>query len=179
MTGDIAGPVDPGQEQEIEELRSKLEAMTRLAEERKSQLQYLRADFDNYRKWSDKEKVSTVALANENLIRDLLVVLDDFEHALPSLETEKNQEGIRMIRNKLIRILAEYGLEAIDCKGKKADPELHEVICREPCDQEPGTILEDLCTGYQLKTKVIRPSRVKVAEQVTEHNSEQEGDDNG
>ena len=59
-----------------------------------NRLKYLQADFDNYRKWSEKEKGAIIALANENLIKDLLVILDDFERALPSLEQEKNREGV-------------------------------------------------------------------------------------
>ena len=82
-------------------------------------LKYLQADFDNYRKWSEKEKGAIIALANENLIKDLLVILDDFERALPSLEQEKNKEGILMIRKKILKILADYGLHPIDCVGKK------------------------------------------------------------
>ena len=127
-------------------------------------LKYLQADFDNYRKWSEKEKASIIALANENLIKDLLVILDDFEQALPSLEQEKNREGIMMIQKKMLKILKGYGLQPIECVGKKFDPHFHEVICKERCNEEPDTILEDIGKGYQLKSKVIRPSKVKIAE---------------
>jgi len=167
MTAEEIQPDIRHLEQEIRRLNAQLEERSRLAEERLSQIQYLRADFDNYRKRSEKERESTVALANENLIKDLLVILDDFERALPSLLQEKNREGISMIYKKLARILADYGLQPIDCSGKKADPNFHEVICREKCGQEPGTILEDIERGYQLKTKVIRASKVKVAEKET------------
>jgi molecular chaperone GrpE len=78
---------------EIERLRKDLDTQTRLAEERLDRLKYLQADFDNYRKWSEKDKGAIIALANENLIKDLLVILDDFDQALPSLEQEKNKEG--------------------------------------------------------------------------------------
>ncbi|HWQ63761.1 MAG TPA: nucleotide exchange factor GrpE, partial [Methanospirillum sp.] len=101
---------------------------------------------------------------NESLIKDLLVILDDFDQALPSLEKEQNKEGLLMIRKKLMKILSEYGLQPIECEGKKCDPNFHEVISKEKCQQESGTILEDFSTGYLLKTKVIRPSKVKIAE---------------
>ena len=161
--------------EELERLRKDLDIQTRLAEERLDRLKYLQADFDNYRKWSEKDKAAIIALANENLIKDLLVILDDFDQALPSLEQEQNKQGILMVRKKMLKILKEYGLQPIECEGKKFDPHLHEVICMERCREEQNTILKDMGKGYQLKTKVIRPSRVKIAE----HVSEDEGEKNG
>lgn len=149
------------------QLKLELEERTRQAEERLDQLKYLQADFDNFRKWNAKEKEAITALANERLISDLLVILDDFERALPSLEQEKNREGMQMVHKKLVKILAGYGLEPIECVGKKFDPNSHEALCREQCGKETNTILEDLGKGYRLKSKVIRPSKVKIAEQVT------------
>ena len=123
--------------EDIEELKKELAEQTRLAEERLNQLKYLQADFDNFRRWSAKEKDMITALANEKLIHDLLVILDDFELALPSLEQEKNREGMEMIYKKFAKILSDYGLQPIDCVGKKFDPRFHEVLCTEKCPQEP------------------------------------------
>ena len=161
--------------EEIEELKKALAEQTRLAEERLNQLKYLQADFDNFRKWSAKEKETITTLANERLINDLLVILDEFELALPSLGQEKNREGMEMIYKKFAKILADYGLQPIECVGKKFDPRFHEVLCTEKCSQEPNTILEDFGKGYQLKSKVIRPSKVKIAEQVKENVGEKNG----
>jgi len=131
----------------IEQLKKELGEQTRLAEERLNQLMYLQADFDNFRKWCALEKEKITALANERLIHDLLVILDDFERALPALEQEKNTEGMQMVYKKLIKILSDYGLEPIECLGKKFDPHYHEALCREQCGKETGTVLEDLGTG--------------------------------
>ena len=161
--------------EDLEQVKKDLEDQTRLADERLNHLKYLQADFDNFRKWSEKEKASIIALANENLIKDLLVILDDFEQALPSLEREENREGMKMVQKKLVKILKEYGLQPIECKGEKFDPQFHDVICKERCSEESNTILEDISKGYQLKSKVIRPSKVKIAE----HIAENEGEDNG
>lgn len=157
------------------DLKKALEEQTRLAEERLTQLKYLQADFDNFRRWSAKEKDTITNLANERLISDLLVVLDDFDRALPSLGQEKNRQGLEMIYKKIIKILSEYGLQPIECTGKKFDPRYHEVLCTERCSQERNTIMEELGKGYLLKTKVIRPSKVKIAE----HIAEEEGENNG
>jgi molecular chaperone GrpE len=158
--------------EDIEQLKTELEEQTRQARERLDQLKYLQADFDNFRRWSAKEKDVITALANERLIHDLLVILDDFERALPSLEQEKNKEGMQMVYKKLVKILSEYGLEPIECVGKKFDPNSHEALCREQCGEETNTVLEDLGKGYRLKSKVIRPSKVKIAEQVTGENGD-------
>jgi molecular chaperone GrpE len=160
---------------EIEKLKKDLEDQTRRAEERLNQLRYLQADFDNFRKWNAKEKNQITDMANERLIADLLVILDDFEHALPSMEQEKNKEGIEMIHKKFLKILSSYGLQPIDCVGKKFDPHFHEAICTEKCAREQNTVLEDLGKGYRLKDKVIRPSKVKIAEQVMEDKGENNG----
>ena len=161
--------------EDLEQVKQDLENQTRLAEERLDQLKYLQADFDNYRKWSEKDKASTIAFANESLITDLLVILDDFEHALPSLEQEQNREGMKMVQKKMVKILEEYGLHAIESTGKKFDPHFHDVLCKEKCDKEPDTILSDIERGYLLKTKVIRPSKVVIAEKI----GEREGENNG
>ena len=161
--------------EEIERLKTELDEKTHLAEERLNRLKYLQSDFDNYRKWSEKEKGAIIALANENLIKDLLVILDDFERALPALEQEKNREGIGMVQKKFLKILAANGLQPIECLGKKFDPHFHEVLCKERCDKEPDTILNEIEKGYQLKSKVIRPSKVLIAEKIGEKESENNG----
>ena len=85
--------------EDIEQLKKELDEQTRLAEERLERLKYLQADFDNYRKWSEKEKAAIIALANENLIKDLLVILDDFDRPCHLLGQE-NREGMRMVYGK-------------------------------------------------------------------------------
>ncbi|MDD1703337.1 MAG: nucleotide exchange factor GrpE [Methanoregula sp.] len=158
-----------------EQLKKELEEQTRLAGERLNQIRYLQADFDNFRRWCTKEKDLITDHANERLIVDLLVILDDFERALPSLEQEKNRQGMEMIYKNLSKILSAYGLQPIDCVGKKFDPHFHEVLCTEKCANEQNTVLEDLGKGYLLRSKVIRPSKVKIAEHVVEEKGENNG----
>jgi len=176
MAAEPGEPAGAGPAEEMERLKSRLSEMTRLAKERLEQLKYLQAEFDNFRKWSEKEKGSMTARANERLITDLLVILDDFEQSLPSLETEKNREGVRMVYRKMVKILGEYGLEPIECMGRKADPGFHDVVCREPCDKEPGTIVGEIAKGYRLNANVIRPSKVMVAEKKTTEEGEENGE---
>jgi Molecular chaperone GrpE (heat shock protein) len=167
MTGDAIELTTPELMEQFEQQKTELVKQTHLAEERLNDLNYLQTEFDNYRKWSEKEKEFIITLANENLIKDLLVILDDFERALPSLEQEKIKEGIGMIYTKMVKILADYGLEPIECVGQKFDPNFHEALCREQRDEEPDTIVDEIGKGYRLKSKVIRPSKVIIAEKST------------
>lgn len=148
-----------------DQLKRDLEVQTRLAEDRLEQLRYLQADFENMRKRYEKEKMTLVATANESLMRDLLVILDELERAIPAIRHEPDRQGVEMVHKKLLRILGQHGLLPMECTGKRFDPAFHEAVCRERCNQEPGTIVEDLARGYRLGSKVIRPAKVKVAEQ--------------
>lgn len=151
-------------QEKLVELQREVEEKARLAEERLNQLRYLQADFDNYRKSLDREKEQIIELANESLIKELLVVLDDFERALQSMKEGKDKEGLLMLYKNFYKILENHGLRPIEALGRKFDPYYHEAVLREKSDREEGTILEELQRGYMLKSKVIRHSKVKVAE---------------
>lgn len=150
------------QNQEKEELKKK----TKELEELTDSYMRLQADFMNYKKRMEKDKVSTIAYANEDLISELLPILDNFERALSSVEEEDNSfyEGMKMIYDQMIKVLTKSGLEEIEALGEKFDPNYHHAAFMEESESdEEGTILEVFQKGYKLKDKVIRPSMVKVA----------------
>lgn len=149
---------------EIDELKKQLEESNKLAKERFNQVKYLQADFDNYRKKFDKEKEQIIKLAGEGLIKELIVILDDFNSSINLIENEKNKQGIEMLHKKFFFILEKHGLKEIEALGKKFSPHFHEVLCKELSEQENGTILEEIQKGYCLYSKVIRPTKVKIAE---------------
>jgi len=151
-------------QESVDVLRKKLEEKAKLAEDRLSQLRYLQADFENYRKNFERERENIIRLANEDLISDLLVVVDDFERALSAMMESKDKEGVMMVYSNFVKILENKGLRPIETSGKKFDPNLHEALCREACEKDDGLILEELQKGFMLKSKVIRPSKVKIAE---------------
>ena len=155
-------------QESVDVLRKKLEEKAKLAEDRLSQLRYLQADFENYRKNLERERENIIRLANEDLISDLLVVVDDFERALSAMKECKDKEGVMMVYSNFIKILENKGLRPIETSGKKFDPNLHEALCREACEKDDGLILEELQKGFMLKSKVIRPSKVKISEKQTE-----------
>lgn len=158
------GDVQTPKEFENEDAERKvLQEKANAAEELLSRLKYLQADFDNYRKSFEREREQIIKLANESLISELLVVIDDFERALSIMKDGKDKEGMKMIYNNLIKILERRGLKPIETAGKKFDPNFHEVVCKEPSCKDDGLILEELQKGYMLKSTVIRPSKVKIA----------------
>ncbi|MDD1659272.1 MAG: nucleotide exchange factor GrpE [Methanomicrobiales archaeon] len=174
MTGEESGQ-DTDPQQEIARLKGELDEARKLAEDRLIRLQYLQADFDNYRKSLEREREQVIQLAGETLVRDLLPVLDDLERALPSLTKEKNREGFEILSRKLQKILESHGLRSIESHGKRFDPNFHEAIAKGESSEEDGTILEEYQRGYLLRSKVIRPSKVKIAEHTGECKEENHG----
>jgi molecular chaperone GrpE len=152
----------------IKEENQELEEYKRLAEERLNQLKYLQADFDNYRKRFDKEKDQIIQLANENLIKELIVLLDDFESSVKLIENNMNKEGVELLQKKFFNILERHGLKEIEALGKRFNPNFHEVLCKELSKHDEDEILEEMQKGYLLCSKVIRPSKVKVSKGLKE-----------
>lgn len=148
---------------ETNELREKLEKANKLAEERLNQLKYLQADFDNYRKQFDKEKEQIIKLANETLVKELIVVLDDFDAAIKISAEGENRKGLLTLKKKFFDILVNQGLKEIEALGKRFNPEFHEVLCKELSKHNEDEIIEEIQKGYILKSKVIRTSKVKVS----------------
>ena len=163
------------QDKEIEQESTKeanieLEEYKRLAEESIENLKYLQADFDNYRKKFDKEKESIIRLANENLIQELIVILDDFESSIRLTENNKNKEGILLMKKKFFDLLQKHGLKEIESLGKKFDPNFHDILCKELSEHDDDIVIEEIQKGYILCSKVIRPTKVKISKKDNSQN---------
>jgi len=162
---------DKEREQEsTKETGIELEEYKRLAEERFDKLKYLQADFDNYRKKFDKEKESIIRLANENLIQELIVILDDFESSIRLTENDKNKEGILLMKKKFFDLLQKHGLKEIESLGKKFDPNFHDILCKELSEHDDDIVIEEIQKGYILCSKVIRPTKVKISKKDNSQN---------
>ncbi|ANU23530.1 nucleotide exchange factor GrpE [Planococcus donghaensis] len=152
-----AEPVD-----EVEELRKQLEA---------EQNKYLRllADYDNFKRRTQKDKEIANKFRSQSLLADLLPVLDNFERAMSA--TTKSEEsasllkGIEMVQKSLLEAVNREGLEEIKAVGEQFDPNFHQAVMQEKDDSaEPGVVLQELQKGYILKDRVLRPAMVKVNE---------------
>lgn len=136
-------------------------------EELTDTLQHLQAEFENYKKRVDKEKVEFVKYAKADLVGKLLPLLDAFEIAMNSTSDKENfVQGIEMVYSQLISALEAEGLRPIDTLGKKFDPFYHEVMLKQKSDKEEGLILEELQKGYMFGDKILRHSKVKISERV-------------
>ena len=124
----------------------------------------LMADFQNYRRRTEKEKSDIYAYANEKIVTQLLEVLDNFERALQhECEDKAYVEGMEMIFKQLSDVLEKSGLEEIKALGEDFDPNFHNAVMTEDnADYESGKVTGVMQKGYKLNNKVIRPSMVKV-----------------
>jgi len=128
----------------------------------------LYSEFDNYRKRTIKEKLELLKNATEEMIKDLLPVVDDFERAIGSFKTDENpesiKEGVLLIYNKLMSLLRAKGLEPIDAMGKEFNTDFHEAITQVPVEDENNKdkVVDVVERGYTLNEKVIRYAKVVV-----------------
>ncbi|MGE6367522.1 nucleotide exchange factor GrpE [Planococcus kocurii] len=147
---------------EAEELRAQLEA---------EQNKYLRllADFDNFKRRTQKDKEIANKFRSQSLLADILPVLDNFERAL-SLTTSSEEsasllKGVEMVQKSLIEAVNREGLAEIKAVGEPFDPNFHQAVMQEKDESaEAGIVLQELQKGYMLKDRVIRPAMVKVNE---------------
>ena len=161
----------PAQELSVEEQLANMlgEAQQMVSEERDKYLR-LSAEFDNYRKRTLKEKAELIKNGAEKTLTAILPVLDDFERALKNMEaseeTKAMKEGVELIFSKFQKILGQEGLQKIETEGKDFDVDFHEAIALIPAPSEDlkGKILDCVQTGYMLNEKVIRHSKVAVAQ---------------
>lgn len=136
-------------------------------EEEALNLKYMRlmADFQNFKRRTEKEKGDIYAFANEKLIGELLNVIDNFERALAAGNAEDSfVQGMEMILKQLLGVLEKAGASEIKALGEDFDPNYHNAIMMEDtAEYESGKVSGVLQKGYILNNKVIRPSMVKVA----------------
>jgi len=163
----------PEEEQKETEEKTEDEAKDEAeAEEKKTEedealnTKYLRlmADFQNYKRRTEKEKGDIYSYANEKLVSQLLEVVDNFERALKHESADDGYaEGMEMIFKQLTGVLEKAGLEEINALGEDFDPNFHNAVMTEDNDDyDSGKVTEVMQKGYTLNSKVIRPSMVKV-----------------
>ena len=128
---------------------------------------YLRlmADFQNFRRRTEKEKSDIYAFANEKIVKELLDVIDNFERALAAgNDGDKFLEGMEMILKQLQAVLERAGVTEIECLGLDFDPNFHNAVMTEDSTEyESGKVTEVLQKGYVLNGRVVRAAMVKVS----------------
>ena len=149
---------------QIEELNNKVSSL-------QEALLRNQADLQNYKRRKDEETEKLMKYKNEELIKELLSVVDNFERAIKmddhdlSDEVSKFLEGFKLIYTNMINILNKYEVKEISADGIEFDPDYHHAVLTEHDDSKPsGVVLEVLQKGYSYKDRVIRPAMVKVNE---------------
>lgn len=149
------------QEREIEELRQKNEELL-------NQLKRKQADIDNLRRIARAEQAEMREYALHEFLCRLLPVLDNLERGLESAREDQSVpasyvEGLEMIYKQLLQLLEQEGVSEIEAVGTPFDPNYHHAVMQVESDQgEPGTVLEEFQKGYKHRSRVLRPSMVKV-----------------
>ncbi|HNR67704.1 MAG TPA: nucleotide exchange factor GrpE [bacterium] len=155
-------------QKELEKSQTELEKSQKEREVLGDRLLRLMAEFDNFRKRSERERLQLIEQANAGLITALLPIVDDLQRSLASAEQGYDAEaviaGMRMVGENFMRLLAERGLEPIASVGQEFDPEQHEAIMQvDAPGVESNCVVEEQQKGYQLNGKVIRHARVVVS----------------
>ncbi len=149
----------------------------------KAQLMRMQADFENYKKREEKKKKEFMEYAKQDLICQLLSVIDNLERAASYTQNKEHQpetieEGIKGTLKEFRSILEKEGLKPVKAVGEKFDPHCHEAIMQVESEQYPeDTVMEEISKGYYLKSKIIRPSLVKVSKGEPEKKPEKEKKD--
>lgn len=163
----IAPPADP-----LAQFQADLAAAKAEAAEWQDRFLRKAAEFENFRKRTEKEKAESNMLAKSSILIEFLPVADACERALDSIGgaqsaqggIEKYREGVALLYRQVLDTLARTGVVPVEAKGRNFDPHLHEALSMEATsDFEENSVIEELRRGYLFKDRLLRPAQVKVA----------------
>ncbi|MDO8585592.1 MAG: nucleotide exchange factor GrpE [Armatimonadota bacterium] len=155
-------------ETDAAQLRSEIESARRAVEEEHNRYMRALADFVNYKRRRQEECEAQGQFASQELILKLLPVIDNFERALQAAQENENfqalADGVSLTLRQLRDLLEKEGVTPIEAVGQEFDPNVHEAVMRVESDDYPdNTVVEELERGYMQRSRVLRPSKVKVA----------------
>ncbi len=159
-----------GEEKISEEEKKNIELENQVAE-LKDRFLRKAAEFENYKRRTENDQLNLIKYAAESFIIKLLPVIDDFERSLEHIDSanEALKEGLRLVYDKLMKVLDDQGVKKIDAVGKPFDVHFHEALMQRKDDKaKPHTVLEELEKGYLYKDRVIRHTKVVVSEDTSE-----------
>ncbi|PBB06843.1 nucleotide exchange factor GrpE [Salimicrobium humidisoli] len=152
---------------EYTEEQTELEKVEQERDEIQERMLRVQADFDNFRRRTQKEKEMDRKYRSQSLTEELIPVLDNFERALQTEVKEESAQGfvdgMKMVYNQLWSALEKEGVEVISAQGETFDPHVHQAMMQvEEEGYESNVVVDVLQTGYKLNDRVIRPAMVKV-----------------
>ena len=144
-----------------------VEALKQERDELQDRVLRIAAEFDNYRKRTERERRELSDAVAADLIRDLLPVVDDLDRAIAAAAESTDaalKSGVELIHRQLIDALRRRGAEAFDSIGQDFDPSWHEALASEPANgRRDGEIVAEIRRGYRIGPRLVRPALVKVA----------------
>lgn len=154
---------------EIEALNEKISKLEADKLELNDKFLRLYSEFDNFKKRNNKERLDLISTASEKVIVQLLPIIDDFERAISANEKTEDiaaiKSGFELIYNKILGVLKRFDVEEIEAKGLLFDTDFHEAVTNFPAqnEEDKGKVIDVTEKGYKIKEKVIRYSKVVVA----------------
>ena len=153
-----------------EALEQRIQALEQERAQLEENLVRLHADFENHRKRTLREKQEALSYGHENVVKDVLVVVDNLdraiEHASASsgADFEGMLQGVELVRRELLAVLAKHGVSPIEAEGEGFDPNIHEALAQTADERIPaGRVARMLQKGYRLRDRLLRPARVMVS----------------
>ncbi len=169
----------PEMDEEMKNKDKKIEELEKETADLKDKLLRRAAEFENYKRRTENDQLNLLKYAAESFIIKLLPIVDDFERSLQhidnSSDTESIKKGLKLIYDKLIKVLDDQGVKKIESVGQPFDVDFHEALMqRRADDAAPHTVLDEIEKGYMYKDRVIRHAKVIVSEEP----EDQAGNDN-
>jgi molecular chaperone GrpE len=158
-----------GKDSPIDKLEEKLTAAQAEANENRDRMLRMAAELENYRKRAARELDDLKKFATENLIRQLLVVVDNLERAIASAASGNENEqslvdGVALTLAEINKILEKHYVSPIQAIGEPFDPAFHQAMCQEEsADQPPNTVVQEFQKGYLIHDRLLRPAMVVVS----------------
>lgn len=137
----------------------------------KQETLYAQADIQNVRRRAEKDAADARAYAATNFARDVLSVSDNLERALSAIPAELREDekfkglvvGLDATGRELLSVFGRHGISRIDAVGEPLDPNRHQAMMEVPSDQAPGTVVQEMQSGWMIKDRLLRPALVGVA----------------
>ena len=167
-------------EEELNQAKDKVEQLEKEVLDYKDKLLRKAAEFENYKKRTENDQLNLIKYAAESFIVKLLPVVDDMERSLQHIDNAKDidslKQGIKLVYDKLVKILTDQGVKPIEAVGKPFDVHYHDAMLQQPAkDVAPHTVINELEKGYMYKDKVIRHSKVIVSQAPDEETVQSNG----
>ncbi|MBW1745619.1 MAG: nucleotide exchange factor GrpE [Deltaproteobacteria bacterium] len=168
---DLAKEKKDGVTDPLKEMETKIKSLEEEAKKTYDRFLRVSAEFENYKKRSAREMSEFKKFANESLMKELLLVVDNMERAINSSKDEgisNNSliEGIDMTLKELLKIFEKFGVKQVESMEKPFDPNFHQAVMQEETDKHPhNTVINELQKGYIINERLLRPATVVVSKE--------------